>query len=133
MFSFFLSFIVVAIIFAAVDAVWLKLSNPFYRKEIGSLLLKVPNFTAAVIFYVLYVIGVVVFAVNPALEEGSILVGMGYGALFGLMTYATYDLTNMATLKGWSKKVVIVDMIWGVFVTTLATSGAYLILNQWFS
>ena len=133
MFSFFLSFIVVAIIFAAVDAVWLKLSNPFYRKEIGSLLLKVPNFTAAVIFYILYVIGVVVFAVNPALEEGSILVGMGYGALFGLMTYATYDLTNMATLKGWSKKVVIVDMIWGVFVTTLATSGAYLILNQWFS
>ena len=133
MFSFFLSFIVVAIIFAAVDAVWLKLSNPFYRKEIGSLLLKVPNFTAAVIFYGFYVIGVVVFAVNPALEEGSILVGMGYGALFGLMTYATYDLTNMATLRGWSKKVVIVDMIWGVFVTTLATSGAYLILNQWFS
>ena len=131
--EFILAFVVVAVIFAVIDAVWLKLSSSFYKKELGSLLLKVPNFSAAVAFYILYVIGVVAFVVEPALRQVSVLAAMGYGALFGLVAYATYDLTNLATLQQWSKRVVAVDMVWGVFVTSTAATAAYLILTEWLS
>lgn len=130
--EFLVGFIVVALIFAVIDAVWLKLSSGFYQREIGGLLLEKPNFPAAIIFYAIYVMGIVVFAVMPALNENSWAVAAGYGALLGLVAYATYDLTNLATLKNWSHKVVVIDMLWGTIVTALSATVAYLILSSWF-
>lgn len=130
--EFLLSFIIVALVFAVIDAVWLKSSSSFYRREIGGLLLAKPNFPAAIIFYAIYVIGMVVFAVMPALEAADWQVASGYGALLGLVAYATYDLTNLATLKNWSQKVVVIDMIWGTFVTALSSTVAYFVLSNWF-
>lgn len=130
--EFILGFVIVAFVFAVIDAIWLKLSSGFYKREIGGLLLEKPNFRAAIIFYAIYVIGIVVFAVMPALNGNSWVVAVGYGALLGLVAYATYDLTNLATLKNWSQKVVIIDMLWGTVVTALSATVAYLSLSSWF-
>lgn len=116
------------------DALWLTVvASKFYKSQIGSLLLEKPNMTAAIIFYVVYVVGVVAFVISPALEKGSWQYALGYGALFGFVAYATYDLTNLSTLKGFTLKVVIVDMIWGVCLTAAVSVIAYGIIRQWFS
>jgi uncharacterized membrane protein len=116
------------------DALWLTVvASKFYKSQIGSLLLEKPNMTAAIIFYVIYVVGVVAFVISPALEKGSWQYALGYGALFGIVAYATYDLTNLSTLKGFTLKVVIVDMIWGVCLTAAVSVIAYGIIRQWFS
>jgi uncharacterized membrane protein len=116
------------------DALWLTVvASKFYKSQIGSLLLEKPNMTAAIIFYVIYVVGVVAFVISPALEKGSWQYALGYGALFGFVAYATYDLTNLSTLKGFTLKVVIVDMIWGVCLTAAVSVIAYGIIRQWFS
>lgn len=130
--SFILIFIVTAVVFALIDAAWLKTTSGFYKKELGGLLLKVPNFPAAVLFYAIYVIGMIVFAVYPALDHQDWIMATGYGAALGFVAYATYDLTNLATLKKWSRTVVIVDMAWGTLVTAVASTAAYLILSVWF-
>jgi uncharacterized membrane protein len=116
------------------DAFWLTIvASKFYKSQIGSLLLEKPNLTAAIIFYVIYVVGIVAFVLNPALEKGSWQYALGYGALFGFVAYATYDLTNLSTLKGFTTKVVFVDMIWGVGLTAAVSVIAYGIIEQWFS
>jgi len=114
------------------DAFWLSVvANKFYKSQIGSLLLEKPNMSAAILFYIIYVIGIVVFAIMPALEKGSWGVAAGLGALFGLIAYATYDLTNLATLKGWSMRVVVVDMAWGAVLTSLVAATSFWILRTW--
>lgn len=116
------------------DALWLTVvASKFYKSQIGSLLLEKSNMTAAIIFYVIYVVGVVAFVISPALEKGSWQYALGYGALFGFVAYATYDLTNLSTLKGFTLKVVIVDMIWGVCLTAAVSVIAYGIIRQWLS
>ncbi len=128
--DFVLHFLVGAGLFLAIDAVWLGLVAPkFYRKHIGDLLADKPNLVAAAVFYVLYMIGVVVFAINPALEEDSLQRALGLGALLGLVMYATYDLTNQATLKIWSTKVTVVDMIWGSLITATVSALTFLIFS----
>lgn len=118
-------------IMGAIDAVWLAIiANKFYKSQIGALLLEKPNMTAAVIFYVIYIVGVVAFVINPALEKGSWQHAVGYGALFGLVAYATYDLTNLATLKGWTTKLVIVDLIWGAALTAVVAGLSYWFLHR---
>ncbi len=93
---------------AVIDAVWLTVvANKFYKSQIGSLLLDKPNFAAAILFYLIYVVGIVVFALSPALEDNSWKMALGLGALFGFVAYATYDLTNLSTLKGFPVKVVV--------------------------
>lgn len=105
------------------DFVWLGLvAKKFYRDEIGQLLLTKPNMPAALSFYVIYVVGLVIFAVNPA---QSVLGAAGRGALLGLVAYATYDLTNLATMKGFSAKVAAVDMLWGALLTAVAAAASY--------
>jgi uncharacterized membrane protein len=127
-------FLVAGGVMAAFDAFWLTVvASKFYKSEIGSLLLEKPNMTAAVIFYVIYVIGIVAFVLSPALEKGSWQYALGYGALFGFVAYATYDLTNLSTIKGFTTKVVIVDMIWGVCLTAAVSVIAYGIIKQWIS
>src|SRR4051794_22299810 len=107
-------FLVAGGVMAAIDAVWLSVvANKFYKSQIGPLLLEKPNFVAAVLFYVIYVIGIVVFALSPALAANDWGMAVGLGALFGFVSYATYDLTNLSTLKGFTVKLVIVDMLWG--------------------
>lgn len=121
---------VAAGLFVAIDAVWLGLVAPkFYRKHIGKILADKPNFVAAAVFYALYIVGVVVFAINPALDEDSLQQAMGLGALLGLVMYATYDLTNQATLKVWSTKVSVVDMAWGAFITGIVSTLTFLIFS----
>lgn len=116
------------------DALWLTVvANKFYKSQLGSLLLEKPNMSAAIMFYVIYVVGVVVFVLSPALEKGSWLYALGYGALFGFVAYATYDLTNLSTLKGFTLKVAIVDMVWGACLTAMVSVIAYGIIRQWFA
>ena len=113
------------------DFIWLKfVANSFYKSQIGQLLLEKPNMGAAVLFYIIYVVGIVAFVLSPALEKGSLAYAAGYGALFGFVAYATYDLTNLATIKGFTPKLVVVDLIWGTVLTAAVASIAYLILYR---
>jgi uncharacterized membrane protein len=113
--------------FVVLDFLWLAvIAQKLYQREIGGLLLEKPNMVAAVAFYLLYLAGVVFFAVRPALATGSWTTALVTGAIFGLVAYATYDLTNMATLKGFSWTIVAADLAWGAFVTAaIATAGYF--------
>ena len=108
------------------DALWLSVvAKTFYQHQLGSLLRAKPNMIAAVLFYCVYVIGVVVFVINPATEKQSWVYALGHGALFGLVAYSTYDLTNLATIKNFKKKVVLIDLLWGTALTAIVAVGAY--------
>lgn len=112
---------VTALIFLALDALWLgKVATGFYKAELGALLRPRPDLAVALAFYLLYVVGIVVFASMPALAAGSPLRALLAGALFGLIAYATYDLTNLSTLQGFTWRVAAVDMTWGTFVTAVS-------------
>jgi uncharacterized membrane protein len=129
--NFLIQFLVAGGIMAAIDAVWLSvIANKFYKSQIGPLLLDKPNMIAAVAFYLLYVLGIVMFVLRPALEKGSWSYAILYGGLFGLVAYATYDLTNLSTLKGFTTKLVLVDMLWGTLLTAAVASLAYWILHR---
>ena len=118
---------VTAMVFLMVDAVWLSwIAKSFYFDRIGELLLDRPNMGAAAIFYALYVAGIVIFAVGPALRDGSASTALLYGALFGFFAYATYDMTNYATLRNWSLTVSLVDMLWGTVLTGASALLGYL-------
>ncbi len=114
-----------AITFAAfflIDMVWLGLvAKGFYRKHLGYLMAPDVNWPAAIIFYLLFIAGILVFVVVPGLKTGSLGMTALRGALFGLITYATYDLTNLATVKNWPLTVTLVDMVWGAVLSTLTT------------
>ncbi|KIS27232.1 membrane protein [Arthrobacter sp. SPG23] len=125
-----LQFLVVAAAFAVIDAIWLKTMNPFYRGQIGELLADKPNLGYAVVFYVIYIAGIVFFALRPALDGGSWLSAVGYGAALGAFAYATYDLTNAATLKTWPLQLIIVDILWGAALTGLATLAGWLVFHK---
>ena len=112
----------------AIDFGWLTtMTSAFYKPRIGGLLLETPNFTAAVLFYLLYCAGVLTLAVWPALQSGDWRDALWRGAMLGLVAYGTYDLTNLATLKGWSWQLTVVDMAWGTLLTggtaTVATAA----------
>lgn len=124
-------FLTAGVIMAVLDAIWLSVvANKFYKSQIGDLLLAKPNMVAAVVFYLIYVFGVVVFVLSPALDKGSLKHALVYGALFGVVCYATYDLTNLATLKGFTTKLVVVDLLWGGFLTAAVAGLSYLFLHK---
>jgi uncharacterized membrane protein len=107
-------------VFFAIDMVWLGLiAKNFYRDQIGFLMKNEVNWIAALAFYLLFVVGLVVFVIAPAIEKNAWTHALLFGALFGLITYATYDLSNLATLKDWPLLVTLVDLVWGA---TLAAS-----------
>ncbi|WP_344762234.1 DUF2177 family protein [Actimicrobium antarcticum] len=111
------------IVFWLLDFIWLGfVIKDFYVREFGDMLLPSPLPTPAVAFYVLYVIGIVVFAVMPALASDSWLKALAMGALLGLMAYGTYDLSNLATLKGWSTRFAMIDIAWGTSATAIAAT-----------
>jgi uncharacterized membrane protein len=108
------------------DMIWLStVGNAIYRPRLGALLLADPVLWAAALFYLVYVLGALVFAVLPAMMERSWRHALFFGALFGLFAYATYDLTNLATLRGWSVLVAFLDILWGMILTGIAATAGY--------
>jgi uncharacterized membrane protein len=119
------------LIFFAIDLLWLGfVARTFYRKYLGFLMAPSPNWFAALLFYLLFIVGIVVFVVAPGLKENSLQTTLVRAALFGLITYATYDLTNLATLKDWPIVVTVVDMLWGTFLS-VAVSLASFFVGKW--
>jgi uncharacterized membrane protein len=113
-------------IFFAIDLVWLgAVAKNFYRQHLGHLLSPQVNWTAAILFYLVFIGGIVFFAVRPALEVNSPLRALTYGALFGFLTYATYDLTNQATLRDWPVIVTLVDLAWGSVLSASVACLSY--------
>lgn len=120
-----IAYVATAILFGILDALWLgKMVPTLYRAEIGEMLMKGWRPTPALVFYALYMLGIQIFAVAPALKSGEWQVALVYGALFGFFCYMTYDLTNYATLKVWSLKITLVDIAWGTIATGLAAGAA---------
>ena len=129
--SYAIAYAATAVVFFGIDFVWLStISTSFYRSLIGSLLLDQPNLGVAGLFYLVYVAGIVHFAVMPAVNGASWATALVNGALLGLVAYGTYDMTNLATLKNWSSTVSVVDTIWGVALTATAATCGYL-LTAW--
>lgn len=117
----------------AVDLIWLGIvATSFYRKQIGHLMLDEINILAAILFYALYVVGIVIFAVSPALHTGSWRTAIVFGSLFGFFAYATYDMTNLATLRGWPIAMVVVDIAWGTFLTAVSATAGFLATQRLF-
>ena len=128
--TYIISYLATGLIFAGIDAVWLSaMSRYLYRPMLGDLLLDTFSVPPAVIFYLLYVAGIVIFAVSPAFETGRWVTAAVNGALFGLCAYATYDLTNQATLKGWPLTVTLIDLGWGTALTAAAATLGYVTAN----
>ena len=119
---------VTAIVFLGLDYVWLAwVAKDFYARSLGPLMREAPDFMAAGVFYLFYVAGIVFFAAMPAESWKGAL---ARGALLGLLAYGTYDMTNLATLKGWPWRMAAVDMAWGATLTALAALGGYLALKS---
>ena len=113
-------------VFFTIDMIWLGLiAKNFYSKQIGFLMKTNINWLAAIIFYLLFIAGLVVFVISPSLEKHSWQSAVLLGALFGLITYATYDLTNLSTIKDWPLLVTIVDLAWGMTLSALVSVIGY--------
>ncbi len=114
---------VTAVVFLALDAAWLTtMADRLYRPALGHLMLDRFELAPAIAFYLVYVAGVVVFAVRPGLERRRWTTALGLGALLGFVAYATYDLTNQATLRDWPWRVTLADLCWGTLVTGVAAA-----------
>ena len=113
-----------AIVMVALDMLWLGvIAKPMYQQGIGHLMAESPNVGVAVLFYLLYALGVVIFAVSPQHDGSSWATTLTMGALFGFFAYATYDLTNLATLRDWPLRLSLIDIGWGTLVSAAAAAG----------
>lgn len=118
-----LSYLAALLVLVGVDLVWLgQIAKSIYAAELGALLRKDPNFIAAGAFYLLYAGGITLFAILPGLKAGSALQAFGLGAALGLVAYGTYDLTNLSVINGYTLKIAVIDMAWGV-VSSATTAG----------
>lgn len=112
--------------FFALDFVWLSTAVPrIYRPAMGALLREKPDLAVAGLFYLVYLVGLIALAVIPALREGDFTGALWRGALFGFIAYATYDLTNLATIKDWPVNVTVIDLIWGTALNTAVAAAGY--------
>ncbi len=127
-------YLVALLTFLAIDGLWLTVvAKNFYAKHLGFIMSKTPNLASAGIFYLIYILGMVVLVLSPALEKSSLRQAILTGALFGLCGYATYDLTNLATIKDWPLLVTMVDLVWGTALSASVAGISYTILTKWFS
>lgn len=118
-------------VFFAIDMIWLGyIANNIYRAQVGTLLKTDVNWVAAIIFYLIFIGGLVFFAIEPAVQKQSWTTALLLGALFGFMTYATYDLTNLATLKNWTLTITIIDLLWGTVLGMLVSGITYYISTK---
>lgn len=131
--TYIVAYLSTAVVFFAIDYVWLsRIALGFYRDRLGGLLLDQPNLAVAGAFYLVYVVGIVYFAVVPALNAGSAMHAVLAGALLGLIAYGTYDMTNLATIKNWSVAVTVVDIVWGAVLTGFSAWAGYM-ATRWIS
>ena len=115
-------------VFFIIDLVWLGVvAKGFYQKNLKYILSPNVNWTAAIIFYLMYIAGILIFAVLPGVAKDSVRHAALWGALFGFFTYATYDLTNLALLKDWPLNIVVVDILWGVVLCTVVAALSFYI------
>lgn len=126
--AFGIAYIATGAVFLAIDVVWLKLTaQRLYRPLIGDMLLDNFRPLPALLFYLVYIAGIVIFAISPAFDTERWTTATGYGAILGFLAYATYDLTNQATLRNWPVLITIVDLSWGTFLTAFAATMGFLI------
>lgn len=122
-----IAYLATAVVFLGLDALWLtQIALGMYRRELGGLLLAQPNLAISGLFYLVFVAGLVLLAVLPALAGGGWIGALWMGAVLGLVAYGTYDLTNLATLKNWSQTVALADLAWGTGLSALAAVAGYL-------
>ena len=120
------AYVATLLVFCAVDYVWIGiLMTDFYKTRLGEIMLAQPRLDAAAVFYLLYIAGLVYFGVRPGIAARSWKSAAFNGALFGVLAYATYDLTNLATLKGWQVDLTVIDMLWGGSVSALGAAAGY--------
>ncbi|BCG86090.1 membrane protein [Mesorhizobium sp. 113-3-9] len=125
-----IAYLTTAIVFLCVDAVWLSvMASRLYKPLLGPILLDSFDVKAAALFYIIYIGGAVYFAVQPALQTGSWATAAVHGAVFGFCAYATYDLTNQATLRNWPVAVTIADIFWGTVLTAIAATAGFLVCS----
>jgi uncharacterized membrane protein len=119
------------VVFTVIDLVWLGfIANNLYKKYLGFIMRPSPNWPVAIVFYLVYLAGVVFFVINPALAKQSWKYALFAGMFFGFITYATYDLTNLATLKDWPPLITVIDLIWGTTLGGLVSLITYLIVSK---
>ena len=129
---FFRLILIAFIIFLLIDILWLGIiAKNLYKNEIGHIMKEKPNWLAAIIFYILFIVGLVYFVIEPAVDKDSFIKALLPGLLFGLITYATYDLTNLATIKNWPLKITFIDLIWGSFLSGATASLSFLLNRLW--
>ena len=125
-----ISYALTFVVFFIVDMAWLGfIAKDMYKKYLGDLLSEQVNWAAAIVFYLLFIVGIFIFAILPSVEKNSWVSALTLGALFGFFTYATYDLTNLATLKGWPLTIVFIDIIWGSVLTAIVSTAGFYITN----
>lgn len=125
------SYFIALLVFFVMDMLWLGIfAKNFYSQQIGFLMKTNINWFAAIIFYLIFIFGLVYFVINPALEKGSIQTALLTGAFFGLITYSTYDLTNLAVLKDWPIYITLVDIVWGIFLSAIVSGSTYYLSNK---
>ena len=125
------TYFITLVIFFAIDLVWLGVvAKNFYRQHIGHLMSADVNWPAALLFYAVYIGGIVFFAIKPAFEVGSASRALAYGAFFGFIAYATYDLTNQATMKNWPVLVTVIDLAWGTVLTGTVAFLSYQVSSR---
>ncbi|MES2105734.1 MAG: DUF2177 family protein [Pseudomonadota bacterium] len=114
-----------ALVFCGLDYLWLShIATKFYKSQLGDLL-GTPDVAATAAFYLIYIFGIVVFGVRPAMKTGNVIKALVFGGLLGLVAYGTYDLSNLATIRGWSRQLTMVDMGWGMFATSMASVAGF--------
>jgi uncharacterized membrane protein len=126
-----LSYVVALVLVGGLDLVWLStMGERLYRPTLGDIMLKSANLPAAAVFYLLYPVGLVLFAIAPALRSGSVVTALLHGAAFGAFTYGTYDLSNQATLRNWTTTLTLVDVAWGTFLAATSSAGAAWVVHR---
>jgi len=122
---------IVLVVFFAIDMVWLGvIAKNLYAKHLGYLMAPQVNWIAAILFYLLFILGLLVFVIEPALIKQDLLNLILSAALFGLVTYATYDLTNLASVKDWPIVITLIDLTWGMSLSVIVSTLSYLILMK---
>lgn len=124
------TYFIALIVFFGIDLLWLGvIAKKLYKSELGFIMSDKPNWTAAIVFYLLFIIGLVFFVIYPAIEKGSWTYALLAGIFFGFITYSTYDLTNLATIKDWPIKITLIDLLWGSSLGGMVSTITYFIMN----
>lgn len=118
-------------VFLVIDMIWLGfIARNLYKEYLGYIMAQNVNWIAAILFYLIFIAGILFFVLNPALEKGSLKYAIMAGAFLGLITYSTYDLTNLATVRDWPIIITVIDMIWGTFLAASTSAISYIIIDK---